>query len=281
MTTGYGTKLIELIEKNPNEIARQWCRDVKTNARTPAFHGLADEVLIPMATEFYGNFREMFATEHPFETAKKIFGKYAEERYEQGIPVQEAIYALVLMRRHIWLYAEFQAIFVSAIEHQQAAESLNRTILMFDYALYVITERYQSLIRSGIRGKVGAIRMLIPGGQTRVYHHLTLGALLIGVAALILFSPAAVEKGTLQLFYVPIVLAGLWFRNGGIIVAVAVAAWLILGHALFPLHHEPFVGDLVRSVMFCFVGIVVTKLKRCLVETDSVLRLREKTSGQA
>jgi len=279
MTTGYGTKLIELIEKNPNEIARQWCRDVKTNAHTPAFHNLADEVLIPMATGFYGNFREMFTTEHPFEAAKKIFGKYAEERYEQGIPVQEAIYALVLMRRHIWLYAEFQAIFVSAIEHQQAAESLNRTILMFDYALYVITERYQSLIRSGIRRKVGSIQMLIPGGPIRAYHHLTLGALLIGLVALIFFAPAALEAVTLHLFYIPIVLAGLWFRNGGIIVAVAIAALLILGHALF-LAHEPFVNDIIRAVMFCFVGGVVTKLKKGLIETSSILRLRERSNGQ-
>ena len=68
---------------------------------------------------------------------------------------------MVLMRRHIWLYAEFQAIFVSAVEHQQAAESLNRTILMFDYAIYVITEKYQFLIQSGIRKKVGG--MLIHG----------------------------------------------------------------------------------------------------------------------
>lgn len=274
MTTGYGTKLIDLIEKSPNEIARQWCRDVKMNARTPAFHGLADDVLIPMATEFYGNFREMFVTDHPFETAKKFFGKYAEERYEQGIPVQEAMYALVLMRRHIWLYAEFQAIFVSAVEHRQAAESLNRTILMFDYAIYVITERYQSLIQAGIRKKVGGIQMLIQGGQNKAYHRLTLAALLIGVGALIFFYSTAMETVALHLFYIPIVLASLWFRSGGILVAVAIAALLLLGHAVLPVQ-EPWINDVIRAVMFIFVGTVIAKLKEGLVETVSILKLQE------
>jgi hypothetical protein len=276
MTTKYGTKLIDLIERSPNEIAKQWCRDVKMNARTQAFHGFADDVLIPIATEFYGNFREMFVTDHPFEAAKKIFSKYAEERYEQGIPVQEAIYALVLMRRHIWLYAEFQAIFISAIEQQQAAESLNRTILMFDYAIYVITEKYQFLIRNGIRKRVG--RMLIQDGQIRAYHHLTLAALLIGVGALTFFSSTAMETAALHLFYIPIVLAGLWFRNGGVLVAIVIAALLILGHATF-LMHEPFINDLTRAVMFIFVGTVVTRLKKGLIEMGSVLRLRERSKA--
>lgn len=276
MTTGYGTKLIDLIERSPNEIAKQWCRDVKMNVRTPAFHGLAEDALIPMATEFYGNFREMFVTDHPFEAAKKIFGKYAEERYEQGIPAQEAMYALVLMRRHIWLYAEFQAIFVSAVEHQQAAESLNRTILMFDYAIYVITEKYQSLIRSGIRKKIGGIQMMIQGGQTNAYHHLTLAALLIGVGILTCLAPAVLETVALHLFYIPIVLAGIWFRNGGVFVAATLAVLLLLGHAVF-LMHEPLINDLIRAVMFVFVGAVVTRLKKGLIEMGSILRLRERS----
>jgi hypothetical protein len=274
MTTGYGTKLIDLIERSPNEIAKQWCRDVKMNARTPAFHGLADDLLIPIATEFYGNFREMFVTDHPFEAARKIFSKYAEERYEQGIPIQEAMYALVLMRRHIWLYAEFQAIFVSAVEHRQAAESLNRTILMFDYAIYVITEKYQFLIRSEIKKKLGGIQMMIQGRQAKVCHHLTLAALLIGVGVLTCFSPAVLETGALHLFYIPIVLAGIWFRSGGVLVAVVLAALLLLGHVIF-LIQEPFINDLIRAVMFIFVGTVVARLTKGLVETGSVLRLQE------
>ena len=121
--------------------------------------------------------------------------------------------------------------------------------------------------------------MMIQGGQTRAYHHLTLAALLIVVGSLTFFSSTARETVTLHLFYIPIVLAGLWFRNGGILVAAAVAAFLVLGHAVF-LMQEPFINNLIRVVMFVFVGAVVTKLKKGLIEMGSVLRLRERSKGQ-
>jgi hypothetical protein len=64
-----------------------------------------------------------------------------------GVPAKEAIYALILMRRHIWLYAEFQMIFNSAIAKQESLDTLNRTILLFDYAVYEVTKEYLELTR--------------------------------------------------------------------------------------------------------------------------------------
>jgi hypothetical protein len=46
------------------------------------------------------------------------------------------------MRRHMWLYADFQAIFIDALEHHQAIDSIMRIMLMMDYAVYEITEYY-------------------------------------------------------------------------------------------------------------------------------------------
>jgi hypothetical protein len=66
-----------------------------------------------------------------------------------GIPAKETVYALILMRRHIWLYAEFQAIFTSGIDQRQAMDTLSRTILLFDYASYEVTKEYQELTKQG------------------------------------------------------------------------------------------------------------------------------------
>jgi len=53
------------------------------------------------------------------------------------------------MRRHIWLYAEFQAVFSSGIDQRQALDTLGRTILLFDYAVYEVTKEYQELMKKG------------------------------------------------------------------------------------------------------------------------------------
>ena len=160
---GYATKLIEVTEKHADRIASQWLGDVRMNPKTPSYHTFSDEKALSHAAAFYRNFRSLFSAEKPYDAARKFFTKYADERYAEGIPLHEAIYALILMRRHIWLYAEFQTLFVSAVEHRQAAESLTRTILLFDYATYVITERYEELMKREMEERI--LREGRPGGQ--------------------------------------------------------------------------------------------------------------------
>lgn len=143
----FATKLIDLTQKNAEKIATQWAKDVKTNARTYTYHDAPEDKIILQATDFYRNFQMMFFHEAPYEQAEELFEKYAEERYREGIPLHEAVYALILMRRHIWLYAEFQSIFTAEIEHRQAVESLSRTILMFDYIMYIIARKYWKLMK--------------------------------------------------------------------------------------------------------------------------------------
>jgi len=55
----------------------------------------------------------------------------------------------------MWIYADLQANFVSVVEHQQAIESISRTILLFDYASYMITQRYMELLQNDIDRKLG------------------------------------------------------------------------------------------------------------------------------
>lgn len=152
--TAHATKLIELTERNAEKIAKQWLKDVRANPRTPSYQTLSDERALEHAKEFYSHFRQLFFTDKPFQEAKKFFSKYADERFAEGIPMHEALYALILMRRHIWLYAEFQAVFITAVEQHQAVESLTRTILMFDYATYVLAERYEELMKREMNERV-------------------------------------------------------------------------------------------------------------------------------
>ena len=143
--SSYETKLIDLTETHAEVIAADWYRNVCKNSKTRSYQGIPEEDAIRQAITFYRDMRSLFFTDNIFESSKKIFTKYADQCFADLIPLQEAIYALILMRRQLWLFAEFQAIFITPLEQHQAIECLNRTILVFDYAMYVITQRYQEL----------------------------------------------------------------------------------------------------------------------------------------
>ncbi|MEN6468350.1 MAG: hypothetical protein ABFD45_05310 [Smithella sp.] len=140
-------KLLDVLEANIDEIAGHWAADVRKNKRTPHYQDIPDEKLVLQAIKFYSQLRNMLGAPNRYDRAQEFFMHYARTCYEMGAPLHEAVYALNMMRRHMWLYAEFQAIFINAIEHNQAIDSVMRVMLLIDYAVYEITQYYQDRIR--------------------------------------------------------------------------------------------------------------------------------------
>jgi hypothetical protein len=145
----YALKYVELTEQHAEKMAKRWAGDVQNNTRTKKYREIEEEAIINQGVKFYNNFSRMFTEEKVGEKTLKYFRTYAQESFAMGIPMDEAIYALILLRRHIWLYAEFQTIFSSGIDQRQALDTLSRTILLFDYAAYEVTKEYQELIQKG------------------------------------------------------------------------------------------------------------------------------------
>jgi hypothetical protein len=143
----YAIKYVELAEQHAEKMAKRWALDVQNNVRTKKYRILDEERIVFQGIKFYRNFSKMFADEKISDDALKYFRTYAQESYAMGIPMDEAVYALTLLRRHIWLYAEFQTIFSSGIDQRQALDTLSRTILLFDYAVYEVTKEYQELMK--------------------------------------------------------------------------------------------------------------------------------------
>jgi hypothetical protein len=162
MATTHTTKLIETIEYKAREIAEQWYKNVKINPKTPIFHKMPQEEAMELALKFYSNYRKLFDTENPFEEAHVLFTKFAREFYDKRIPLPQAVYSIILMRRHMWLVAEYQAVFETAVEQRHALESQSRMILMFDYAEYVVILSYDDLIRGEIEDKVKSLKIKSP-----------------------------------------------------------------------------------------------------------------------
>ncbi|HQG66796.1 MAG TPA: hypothetical protein PLA32_13565, partial [Smithella sp.] len=46
-------------------------------------------------------------------------------------------------RRHMWLHAGFQNVFIKSLSYNQTIDGFMRMILLMDYAVYDITHYYQ------------------------------------------------------------------------------------------------------------------------------------------
>jgi hypothetical protein len=77
--------------------------------------------------------------------ATVYFSNFAQEQFYENIPLDEAIYALMMLRRQMWLFAEFQVLFTSALDQYQASDSINRTVLLTDYGILAIVNKYRDL----------------------------------------------------------------------------------------------------------------------------------------
>ncbi len=140
-------KLLDLCEHHAEKIAEQWYQAVSTNPRTSSYRSIPKETCLSQAAFLYKNLRSAYFSDNSFQQVRQLLDQlqHIEGLYAKGIPLPEAIYALVLMRRHIWLYSEFQVLCNTALDLQQEIESINRTLLLFDYATYILAQEYHEM----------------------------------------------------------------------------------------------------------------------------------------
>jgi len=250
----YSSKLVDIAENHAREIAVRWYFDVIKNPRTPSYHDISEAVALPQAEEFYRHFRSIFLSEKPYELARQFFLRYAEARYREGIPVSEAIYVLSLMRRHIWLYSDFHITFVTADDRKQAIESLNRMMLIFDYAVHVITEKYKELFSDRvIQNSLNAVNALRLSGKMEKFRSSIMAILLTigGIAVLVYHLFLKIDFPYEHAFYLPAILATLWWGKKGVSIAVSIGVYLIVSSATFldrlPFDHVLFASMLIAT----------------------------------
>ncbi|MCK9275335.1 MAG: hypothetical protein M0P57_09605 [Syntrophales bacterium] len=141
----FADKLINITRHNAEAIAEQWAKSVSSNPRTPSYHSIPIDTCKQQAVDFYKNLRAIYFSEKPYDESVKFFTKFAEDRYSEGIPLSEAVYILILIRRHLWLFADFRTPFLAGLDIKQKVGAINTTIRIFDHGIFIIIKKYDEL----------------------------------------------------------------------------------------------------------------------------------------
>ena len=145
MYEAYADKLLNFTAQHAAEIAQQWAKALQSSSRTRAYRKVREFKLVSQGELFYKNLKRLYFDQNIYDVSTAYFSKFAEDQYYEDIPLDEAIYALIMLRRHMWLFAEFNVLFTSSLDQYQAAESINRTVLVTDYGVLAIIKKYEEL----------------------------------------------------------------------------------------------------------------------------------------
>jgi len=142
-------RLMDLCSQHADEIAEQWLQSILKNSHTSTFVCKPRESCLRHASFIYKNLRRMYFAENPYKEVLSIMDAtgYAEEQYSRRVPLSQAVYALIMMRRYVWLYAEISDLFNTTSDMYLVLQSTNRILLLFDYAVYIVIEKYEKMTK--------------------------------------------------------------------------------------------------------------------------------------
>jgi hypothetical protein len=138
-------RFVELIEENHQAITEKYMNDLLKNPDTPAYRKLDRHDIYESANRIYRELSKWVVKDYTKKEIDKYYSKLAKERAEQGIPFAQAYKALVLQRRHLWLFIR-ERLYSDQQLYREALDLINRVVLYFDRATLSLLATYEDLI---------------------------------------------------------------------------------------------------------------------------------------
>ncbi|HUH65574.1 MAG TPA: RsbRD N-terminal domain-containing protein [Syntrophales bacterium] len=137
-------KLVELIERNADNLTKRWLDDVKKHPGTKTYHAYDEKKLYQRAFTVYSQFDKWMSQETTKEEIKRIYMALGKQRRQEGFALSEVVQALTITRRHIWLLVRSEGLLDTALDLYQAIDLINRSVLFFDRAIYFTTMGFET-----------------------------------------------------------------------------------------------------------------------------------------
>lgn len=138
-------RFVEIIEENHQAISEQFMNDLLKNPETVAYKNADRQKIYEGADRIYRELSKWIVKQYAKTEIAAYYRKVGQQWFDQGIPFSQAQKALVLQRRHLWLFI-LDKLYYDASLYKEALDLNNRVVLYFDRAIYSMLEGYESRI---------------------------------------------------------------------------------------------------------------------------------------
>ncbi len=138
-------RFVQLIEENHQDITEQYMNNLLRHPETVAFRNVDRQVIYEYADNLYRELSKWIAKNYPKEDIAVHYRKVGHERFEQGVPFSQAIKALSLQKRHLWLFV-LDKLYDDSMAYKEALDLNNRVVLYFDRAAFYMLQGYEDLL---------------------------------------------------------------------------------------------------------------------------------------
>jgi hypothetical protein len=138
-------QFVELIEENHQEITELFMNDLLKNPDTFSYRKLNRQEVYESANSIYREISKWIVKQYPKEEIEQRFRQLGRVRFEQGIPASQVYRALVLLKRHLWLFV-LKKLYYDASIYEQAIDLNNRVVLYFDRACFFMLLGYEEML---------------------------------------------------------------------------------------------------------------------------------------
>jgi hypothetical protein len=129
-------KLVDLIERNADELTASYVLSIQRDQRMPRYQGFDQKEIFKRAYRVYSQLGRWISHETTKEEMKEYWTALGRQRRKEGFPLSEIVLSLCHIRRQLWEKVQAEGFMDTALDLYQAMDLHNRVVLFFDRAIY-------------------------------------------------------------------------------------------------------------------------------------------------
>ena len=136
-------KLVDLIERNADELTARYIHMVQHDPRMPRYKEFDQKEIYKRAFRVYSQLGTWISRETTKEEVQSYWTALGRQRKKEGFPFSEIILSLCYIRRLLWEKVQHEGVMDTALDLYQAIDLHNRVVLFFDRAIFYAALGYE------------------------------------------------------------------------------------------------------------------------------------------